>query len=262
MRVGFVQLQPVFGQKKVNLEKAIEFIQQVEADLLVLPELFNSGYLFLEKEELQNLAERIPQGETTSTLREIAKERKVSLVFGIAEEHKGKFFNSSVLLKPGGKVHIYRKLHLFFEEKLFFSPGNRKLEVIELEGAKVGMMVCFDWIFPEVARSLTLKGADIICHPANLILPHCQEAMRTRCIENRVFAITANRVGTESRGGKELFFTGKSQIVNPLGEVLTQASRDKEEVRVVEIDPQMARDKNVTLYNNLFGDRRRKFYKR
>ena len=262
MRVGFVQLQPVFGQKKVNLEKAIKLIQQVEADLLVLPELFNSGYLFLEKEEVQNLAERIPQGETTSILREIAKERKVSLVFGIAEEHKGKFFNSSVLLEPGGRVHIYRKLHLFFEEKLFFSQGNRKLEVIELEGAKVGMMVCFDWIFPEVARSLTLKGVDIICHPANLILPHCQEAMRTRCIENRVFAITANRTGRESRGGKELFFTGKSQILNPLGEVLTQASRDKEEVRVVEIDPQMARDKNVTLYNNLFGDRRPKFYKR
>lgn len=262
MRVGFVQLQPVFGQKKVNLEKAIKFIQQVEADLLVLPELFNSGYLFLEKEEVQSLAERIPQGETTSTLKEIVKERKVSLVFGIAEEHKGKFFNSSVLLEPGGKVHIYRKLHLFFEEKIFFSPGNKKLEVIELEGTKVGTMVCFDWIFPEVARSLTLKGADIICHPANLILSCCQEAMRTRCIENRVFAITANRTGRESRGGKELFFTGKSQIVNPIGEVLTQASRDKEEVRVMEIDPQMARDKNVTSYNNIFGDRRPKFYKR
>lgn len=262
MKVGFIQLQPVFGQKKANLDKAIQLIRQVEADLLVLPELFNCGYLFLDKDEVKNLAERIPQGETTSALREVAKEKKLSLVFGIAEEHKGKFFNTSVMLEPCGKIHIYRKLHLFFEEKLFFSPGNKKLEVIELGRAKVGMMVCFDWIFPEVARGLALKGADIICHPANLVLSYCQEAMRIRCIENRVFAITANRIGKESRGGKEFFFTGRSQIINPLGEVLTRASRDKEEVRVIEINPQMARDKNITPYNQIFEDRRPKFYKR
>jgi len=262
LKAGFVQFQPIFGQKKTNLERAIQLICQVEADLLVLPELFNSGYLFSEKDELKSLAEKIPQGETISILRELALKRNLTLVFGIAEQYKRKFFNSSVLIEPQGKVYVYRKLHLFFEEKLFFSSGDRKLQIIDINGVKIGMMVCFDWIYPEVARTLSLMGADIICHPANLVLPFCQDAMRIRCIENRVFAITANRIGREVRGGKELIFTGGSQIVNPLGEVLAQASRNKEETIVIEINSQIARDKKVTIYNQLFEDRRPKFYKK
>jgi predicted amidohydrolase len=86
--------------------------------------------------------------------------------------------------------------------------------------------------------------------------------MRIRCIENRVFAITANRIGREVRGGKELIFTGGSQIVNPLGEVLAQASRNKEETIVIEINSQIARDKKITIYNQLFEDRKPKFYKK
>ncbi len=237
-------------------------MNKVEADLLVLPEFFNSGYLFTDKEEVERMAEKIPEGETTSILKEVARKRNLVLVFGIAEKSWSKFFNSSVLVKPDGKVHIYRKLHLFYEERLFFSGGNKRLQVIDLNSAKVGMMICFDWIFPEVARSLALKGADVICHPANLVLPFCQEAMRTRCIENRVFAITANRTGRETRGGKELTFTGASQIIDPSGKVLCQASRDKEEVRVVEIDPHLAREKRVTQYNHILGDRRPQFYKK
>ena len=262
MKIGFIQSQPVFGRKKTNLERAIRLICQMEADLLVLPELFNSGYLFSEKDELKTLAERVPEGETTSALRELASKKNMTLVFGIAEEHKHKFFNSSVLVGPQGEVHVYRKLHLFFEEKLFFSPGDRKFQVIDIQGVKVGMMVCFDWIFPEVARTLSLMGADIICHPANLVLPYCQDAMRTRCVENRIFAITANRIGRESRGGRELIFTGRSQIVDPSGEVLAQASRNKEEARVLEIDSRMARDKRITVHNQLFEDRRPKFYRK
>jgi len=127
-------------------------------------------------------------------------------------------------------------------------------------GAKVGLMICFDWIFPEACRSLALKGADIICHPSNLILPYCQTAMTTRAMENGLFTITANRIGSERRNGQELTFTGGSQIVDPRGRVLAQASRDQEEVVVVEIDPIQARDKNFTASNHLFRDRRVDLY--
>jgi predicted amidohydrolase len=82
---------------------------------------------------------------------------------------------------------------------------------------KVGMMICFDWIFPESARTLALKGAQIIAHPSNLVLSYCQQAMFTRAVENRVFTITANRTGTEINGDKELYFTGKSVIVDTKG---------------------------------------------
>jgi len=125
----------------------------------------------------------------------------------------------------------------------------------------VGVMICFDWIMPEVARTLALKGADIIAHPSNLVLPYCPAAMITRSVENRVFTVTCNRVGVEERvRGARLEFIGTSQVVSPRGEVLARAGRRGESVSVVEIDPVEARDKRVTPANDLFRDRRPRLY--
>jgi predicted amidohydrolase len=110
-------------------------------------------------------------------------------------------------------------------------------------------------------RLLALAGSDVVCHPSNLVLPHAPNAMKTRCLENRVFAITADRVGFEERGGRErLTFIGSSQIVSPQGEVLVRASTDREEVHVVTIDPKDARKKTINRYNHLFTDRRPDLY--
>ncbi len=112
-----------------------------------------------------------------------------------------------------------------------------------------------------LARALALKGADLIAHPANLVLPYCPDAMVTRCLENRVWAVTANRIGTEARGGKTpLRFIGQSEVVSPRGEILYRASFDQEELRVVEIDPSAARDKCLNPYNDLFAQRRPELY--
>lgn len=272
MKVGFLQFSPVFGRKDENVERAISSIRGVsaggrstsggKADLLVLPELFSTGYLFENEEELKRSAEIVPEGSTFLRLADLAVKEKVNLVFGIAERDGDRFFNSSVLVTPKGDFSVYRKLHLFDQEKLWFTPGNRGLEVFDIGEAKVGMMICFDWLFPEVARILALKGADIICHPSNLILPYCQKAMITRCVENRVFAITANRTGTEEKGRVKLSFTGKSQIVNPKGEILTKAEETEEGVWTVDIDPDLSKDKQFTPNNNLFEDRRTEFYRK
>ena len=213
---------------------------------MVLPELFNTGYLFSGMDEARGLAEELPSGQTTQALLQIASENSVAIVGGLAERDGDVLFNSSVLVGPNGEVFCYRKLHLFGYEKEVFEPGDREPEVFEILGVKVGMMICFDWYFPETARILMLKGAQIICHPANLILPYCQKSMPTRCLENRVFAITTNRIGTETVGRRELTFTGWSVIVDPLGNVLARASVDGEESEVVEIDPQAASDKKMT----------------
>jgi predicted amidohydrolase len=255
-----MQFSPLFGRKEENVERVINSLRGAKADLLVLPELFSTGYLFLNEEELRRSAETISDGLTVSKFLELAKKENTNLVFGIAEKADDKLFNSSVLVTAKGECFVYRKLHLFDREKNLFSPGDKELEVFDIGEAGIGMMICFDWIFPEVARSLALKGADIICHPSNLILPHCQDAMVTRCIENRVFAITSNRTGTEKRRKEELTFTGRSQIVDPKGRVLAQASAEEEKLCIIEIDPLLAKDKKVTPNNHIFEDRRTDFY--
>ena len=157
---------------------------------------------------------------------------------------------------------INLQIHLFHEEKQIFAPGNLPLEIIDYRGFRLGMMICFDWIFPELTRCLALMGAQIVCHPANLVLPYCQEAMRTRSIENRIFTVTANRIGEEARGEDKLIFTGQSQFTNNRGEVIYRASPDKEEVHCADIDIGEADNKKIDGLNDLFRDRRVDFYGR
>ena len=101
-------------------------------------------------------------------------------IAGLAERAGDRFFNSSVLVRPDGSREVYRKVHLFMDEKSLFEPGDLGFPVFEACGTTVGMMICFDWIFPEAARSLALAGAEILCHPSNLLLPWGQAAMITR----------------------------------------------------------------------------------
>ena len=260
MKVGFVQLQPRFGDVAGNLGRALALMEGRGARLFVLPELFNTGYLFASKGELEELAEEVPGGRTSRALANFCQANGIWVVAGLAESYKGNLFNSALLIGPSGLEGIYRKVHLFDREKILFSPGETGFSIYEVDGVKLGLMICFDWIFPEAARVLALKGAEVICHPANLVLPWCQRAMVTRSIENRVFIVTANRTGWERREGRKLKFTGGSQITSPVGELLCQASLEGEEVGVVDIDPSIAKDKAITEGNDLFSDRRPELY--
>ena len=262
MRVGYVQFKPRFGDVKGNLARAFALMEGGDADLWVLPELFATGYLFDSRTELLELGEPVPGGRTTRALLEFARDRGAFLVAGLAERDGDRVYNAAVVVGPRGVVARYRKLHLFGKEKLWFDPGDLPLEPVDLGGVTVGVMICFDHFFPEVARTLALRGAQIICHPANLVLPGMgQLSMRVRAMENRVFTLTANRIGEEARAGEVLRFTGESQVVAPDGTVLVRAPRDREEAGVVEIEPGTARDKRITRYNDLFADRRPEFYR-
>lgn len=261
LKVGFVQTHPQFGEKKANIDQVIELLSAASAELMVLPEFFNSGYQFTSKSEVAALAEEVPSGYTTRRLIKLCREKKMYLVAGLPEKKGRHFYNSAILVGPSGLIDVYRKIHLFYEEKLWFTAGNKQLKVYDIGKARIGMMICFDWFFPEVARTLALNGAEIICHPSNLVLPHCPQAMITRCLENRVYAITANRIGYEERDGKErLTFIGLSQIVSPKGEVLQRASAEKAFLQIIEINPLESRKKSINRYNHLFEDRRPEFY--
>ena len=261
MRIGYVQVEPIFGEVERNLRHTKNMMKQQNADLWVLPELFATGYQFTAQEEAAALAEPIPKGSTTQALISFARKQLCHIVAGLAESHESNVYNSAVLVGPSGFLARYRKIHLFLEEKRWFTPGDIPFPVIDIGEAKVGMMICFDHFFPEAARTLALRGAEILAHPANLVMPvYAQLTMRARALENGVFTITANRVGTEARSDKILHFTGESQIVSPSGDVLVRSSKDKEEARVVEIDPAAARDKSLNPYNDRLADRRVDFY--
>lgn len=268
MKIGFLQFKPQFGNVEQNIVKIEKLLVGKSFDLLVLPELSNSGYLFTSHNEVESFSEGVGEGKFSRMLQKIAFEKNSYIVSGFCEKYKRgrttKYFNSALLVSPEGDFFVYRKIHLFAEESKWFLPGNIPFTVHTIKGSfgevRIGIMICFDWIFPEAARSLTLKGAQIICHPSNLVMPYCQKAMFARSVENRVFIITANRVGSEIRKNKKLNFTGNSVIVDPEGNYLAIGSKSKEEVCIVEINPEMALSKKVDSGNDIFKERRTRFY--
>jgi len=262
MRVGFVQFRPVFGDVTGNVERMKRLISSVEADLLVLPELATTGYAFTSRDELLSIAEPFEGSPSLDALQKLGAERSCGLVVGFAESSSGALFNSAALLSHDGDRGLYRKIHLFGAENLFFENGDIPFGVFKLFGIKLGIMICFDWFFPESARVLALEGAQIICHPVNFVLPWGQRAMVIESLRNRVFIVTANRYGTESRGDYSFTFTGVSQITSPSGGVLARGPESEDAVTVVEIDPVDAKNKKLNKYNNLFNQRRPEYYKR
>ncbi len=261
LKGGFFQFSPLFGQIQSNLQTILKAIQAFEGHLLVFPELALSGYQFLSKEEVTELAIDIPSGPIIQALEEAVRGRNLHVVVGLAERDQGRLYNSAVVIGPNGYIGTYRKIHLFFEETLWFTPGDTGLVVWDIGMARIGVLICFDWFFPEAARSLALKGADIMCHPSNLVLPYCPDAMVTRCLENRVFAITANRVGREQRGEKmALDFIGMSEIVAPDGRILYRSSKQDQDLQVCEITVADALDKRINPYNDLLKDRQPYWY--
>ncbi len=258
MKVAYVQFSPALCDLKETISRLESLLPTCsEADLVVLPELCNSGYSFSSKKEAFDSSEVIEQSGFLAFLHGKCREYGLDIVTGFNERSEDALYNSAVLIGPEGYVGRSRKMHLFMNEKDYFCPGNSGLPVFRRQNATLGLLVCYDWFFAEVWKILALKGADVICHPSNLILPKlAQQGIPFHAITNRVFIVTANRIGTEGA----LTFTGHSLIVDTGGEVLSSAPAAKSHVDIVSIDLERARDKTVTSRNDLFGDRRPQDY--
>ncbi len=253
-------MEPRVGELERNLillQDVLREAKQESVDVLVLPELANSGYAFENLEDAISCSESIPGGSYSKELLEYSSDGRL-VVAGICERRNDSIFNSAGVFADGEHRATYRKAHLFNKEKMWFRPGAEEPPIIEYNGHVFGVMICWDWIFPEFARILALKGAHAILHPSNLVLQYCQNAMRTRCLENGVYAITANRTGTE-RG---LAFSGGSQVVNPKGEVLLSATEEFVGIMHIDVDLSEADDKMLTPRNDRLKDRRPKLYRR
>lgn len=258
IRIGVGQTEPRIGDRAWNMERTRRLLQAADeesVDVVVLPELLNSGYVFHSKSEVVGLSEDIPNGPFSKLLQENSKKGRL-IVSGIGQKQGTAVYNSAAAFANGKLLATYQKLHLFDHESDWFVPGNTEPPVMEFHGYRFGIMVCFDWAFPEVARILALKSAQVILHPANLVLPYCQDAMRTRSIENRVFTATANRTGLE-RGVQ---FSGMSQVTSPKGEVLLRRGGTEEGLFWTDIEPHEADNKMITQRNHVLKDRRPEIY--
>lgn len=266
LTIAIAQTRPGFLNPDVNHQTAIEMIRSVTADVYLFPELYLSGYTFSAMDEVEQSALQT-DNRYFDDLKALSAEKGVAICGGYAEAGAGPgyarpVFNSSFFIGDGELIANYRKTHLFFRETQFFTPGDTGFSVFDYRGVKFGMMICYDWFYPESARTLAMLGAQVILHPANLVLPYCQRSMYARCVENRVFVATANRVGSETNTfGDDLTFTGGSQLVTPHGEYSLTFNETEIGIRSVRLEPEEADEKALNEFNRLFADRRPELYR-
>ena len=219
--VATVQMRPKLGEAEDNLVKMSETIAKIasqqKVDLIVFPELITSGYELGVR--FTELAQRVP-GPTINLIAQRANEYGVYIAFGMVTKEKVEsvLYNSAILVGPDGELlDVYNKIHLRGEERMAFREGF-KLPIIPTEVGNIGLMIGYDLAFPEVARSLALDGADIVCVCANWEAANIDEwktYVRARAYENSIFVAAANRIGEDVT----LTFGGESMIVGPRGHV-------------------------------------------
>ncbi|HWR00666.1 MAG TPA: nitrilase-related carbon-nitrogen hydrolase [Chlorobaculum sp.] len=257
-----VQYTPVHGCRRSNIDAIGRLIEPVEADIIILPELCTSGYFFLSREELAPLAED-QGGVACRAFKRMAVSKSAIIVAGMAEASGGLFYNSVFVFRPDGSLPlVYRKSHLFYRESLVFERGDTGFPVVRDDrlDVSIGIMLCYDWRFPEASRVLALSGADIIACPSNLVTDAWIRVMPARAIENKLFVAVANRAGSETNEGETLVFKGRSALYDPWGETVAEAGPSGDTVLISEIDQRLSRDKRFNEYNNIFADRRPDLY--
>lgn len=262
LTVALIQCNPILGKLDVNCEMISFAIQSTEADIIVFPELCTTGYLFTSKDILLPLA-LDKESEIIKSFHDQAREKNSIVIIGFAERDNNLMYNSAVLLSPEKeKPIVYRKTHLFYKESLCFEQGNTGFFVVEEKekDVRIGTMICYDWRFPESARTLALRGADIIVSPSNLVTDVWHIAMPCRALENKVYMAVANRYGAEKNEEEELVFKGESALWGYNGTIITKAEKNGDAIIKGIINPSKTRDKAFNSVNDIFKDRRAEMY--
>jgi predicted amidohydrolase len=268
--VAVIQMEPRFGETAHNVARTVAFMEEAAdkgAQLVVLPELCNTGYVFRNRAEARSLAEETPEGATTKAWMEAAARLGLHIVAGITERSGENLFNSAVIIGPNGLIGRYRKMHLWGDEALYFTPGDLGFPVFDTPLGRIGCHICYDCWFPESFRLAALQGAEIMCVPTNWVPIPGQDPKREAMANiivmgaahsNSVFVAAADRVGTE-RGQP---FIGQSLVVSHTGwPVAGPASADKEEILIARVNLADARRKrNWNAFNQVLRDRRTDAY--
>jgi predicted amidohydrolase len=266
--VACCQLGPKIGELEHNRAQALAAIEAAARDgaqVVVLPELCNSGYVFADADEARRLAEPV-DGETVSGWARLARALDLVVVAGFCElDPSGAVRNSAVLADREGARAVYRKAHLWDREGLVFTPGSEPPPLVDTAAGRIGVMVCYDLEFPEWVRLAALKGAELICAPVNWPAarhpagerPGEVVRVQAAAASNRVFIAACDRVG-EERG---VDWIGGSVIVDVDGfPVAGPASSDRTVTLIARCRLEDARDKRLNEHNDVLADRRPELY--
>lgn len=237
MKIALAQLAPSVGEKEKNLKKLAKVVASAEADLVLAGELYVTGYM--ARDAFARLAEPIDGPSVAAALR-IAKEHGTHLIFGMPERELGtrRLYNSSVLVAPDGKIAAYRKVYPAnfgpFEEGLYFARGDG-LTLVDTKLGRIALLICYDSFFPELSKAYALQGADLLAiisaSPATS-KPFFDRILPARAIENAIYVMYANLVGTELN----IVFQGGTQAIGPRGEDLGKAKDFEEETVAAQVD--------------------------
>lgn len=275
IKVSAIQMSMSWDIEK-NISKAISYVRDAAAkgaNIILLPELFKTPY-FCQKEKYDyfSLAEEYENSQLLKTFQSLARELGVVLPISFFERAGNSYFNSLVVFDADGTdLGLYRKSHIptgeCYEEKFYFSPGDTGFKVYDTKFGKVGIGICWDQWFSELARCLTLMGAEIILYPTAIgsepVLPidsknHWQNVMKGHAAANIIPVVAANRIGEEKEDNSSMTFYGSSFIASCEGEKLKEMSRTEEGFIIEELDLDYSNKKRYSW--GIFRDRRPDLY--
>lgn len=234
MKAGFFQYDVICRDRAANLSYIGSKIQNADFDLLVLPELFTSGYAFDSKEALLPFAEHLENSATVHDLTQLMQRHGGCITGTIPEWSDGKLYNTAIVVGAEGLLAAYRKIHLTDYEKRAFTAGD-EIVTFDCGTAKVGLTICFDCWFAPLTSKLKTGGVEIISHSACFGGEVTPTILPIRALENQCFVISCNRTGSELFDGESELYRGESQIIDPDGKILVKAG-NKEQLAIVDID--------------------------
>ncbi|GAB3056896.1 carbon-nitrogen family hydrolase [Salinicoccus sesuvii] len=262
MKIKVFQFEIHFGAVEENIQKVEELFNGASLeniDTVVLPEMWTTGY------DLENIDKHATENlhPVFDAMAKLAKRHDVNIVAGSVANNKGKgVLNTAFVVDRQGKfVHEYSKIHLvpMLNEPNFLIGGENSADVFEIDGEKMGVVICYDLRFPELFRDLSLEGAKVIYVVAEWPIErteHWLTLLKARAIENQCYVVASNTIGTQPTGTT---FAGNSLIVNPFGEVLAQATSDEEVA--IEGDLNLEYIKGIRKDIPIFDSRKKEFYK-
>lgn len=284
MIVSAIQMQCSRNQDEniANAEKLVREASKQQANLVLLPELFERQYFCQERRyEYYQFATPVQENKAVLHFSKLCKELKLVMPISFYEKDKNRLFNSIAMINADGSIlGVYRKTHIpddhFYQEKFYFTPGDTGFKVWDTACGRIGVGICWDQWFPETARAMTLQNAQILCYPTAIgsepilncdSMPHWQRCMQGHSASNVIPVIASNRYGLESvtpcaenaNQESSLLFYGSSFITDETGAILQQADRQGDAVLTQEFDLQET-DK-ARLEWGLFRDRRPECYR-